>query len=81
MIRGLRLTRTCELLDCSMSVSLYGRLDLLCDLNDLNDLNGTRVYFIALDHLFVLLLLFDCEMVCVHDLTSARAMPDYYCEI
>ena len=62
----------------SVSVSLYGRLYLLCDLNDLN---GTRVYFIALDHLFVLLLLFDCEMVYVHDLTSARAMPDYYCEI
>ena len=61
-----------------MSVSLYGRLDLLCDLNDLN---GTRVYFIALDHLFVLLLLFDCEMVCVHDLTSARAIPNYYYEI
>ena len=39
------------------------------------------MYFIALDSLFVLLLLFDCEMVYVHDLMSVRAMPDYYGDI
>ena len=59
MDRDLHLTRTCDLLDCLVSVSLNGWLHLICDLYGLN---RSRVYFIALDHLLALLLLLDCEI-------------------
>ena len=43
---------------------------------NLNGLNETRVYFIALDLLSVLLLLSKCEIVYMCDLTWLRALPD-----